>query len=134
MAIKVFVNSEKLRQLVSSKEFYWLNLRQVHYEEFDFVNVQCTLCETYHSISNLRQCSYLLDCLNLLYDVGITLDNQVILSKTKRGGSELADLMDSLIFLRQEELSTTLAQFDFRKIGQLYCRLLKIFENNLVLL
>lgn len=130
---EIFIGYNTLKEFTTSKEFYRLRLSQVNCDEFDFVNVQCTLCENYHSISNLRQCSYLLNCLNLLYDVGITLNSQVILSKTKRGGSELADLMDSLTFLRQEELSATLAQFDFRKICLLYGRLLKVFENNLVL-
>lgn len=132
MIIEPFKFSEEFRQLILSKEFYRLDLQTIHYVEFDFVNVQYSVCENFNQPLNLRQCSYLLNCFNMLYDVGITLNNKAIVSKLRRGQSELADLMDVLTFITEDELSSELSRFDFLKICRLYKKLLKEFDSNVI--
>jgi RHS repeat-associated protein len=84
-------------------------------------------------VGNLVQCAKVLNCLNLLYDVGMTLNDKTILSEMKRGHGELADLMDTLTFIKKEDLHI-LEQFDFHLICNLYTRFLKFFEQKTVVL
>lgn len=130
--IEAFKSYEEFKQLILSKEFYRLNLHTIHYVEFDFVNVQYSVCENFNQPLNLRQCSYLLNCFNMLYDAGITLNNKAIVSKLRRGQSELADLMDVLTFITEDELSSELSRFDFLKICRLYKKLLKAFDSKVI--
>jgi hypothetical protein len=95
-------------------------------EHFDFVSVQQIICR--HQFNNLMQCAKVLNCLNFLYDVGMTLDEKTILSEMKRGHGELADLMDTLTFIKKDELHV-LNQFDFHLICQLYTRFLEFFDQ-----
>jgi hypothetical protein len=101
-------------------------------DSFDFISVQNIICGN-DKFCNLTQCAEVLDCLNLLYDVGMTLNEKTIISTMKRGQSELADLMDTLTFLKQEELSV-LDKFDFHVICDLYTKFLKFFDERTVVL
>jgi cation transport ATPase len=71
--------------------------------------------------------------LQVTKDVGITLNEKTILSTMKRGHGELADLMDTLTFIKKEELHI-LEQFDFHLICNLYTRFLKFFDQRTVFL
>ncbi len=100
-------------------------------ECFDFVSVQNIICR--HQISNFVQCAKVLHGLNFLYDVGMTLNEKTIIFEMKRGHGELADFMDTLTFIKKEELHI-LEQFDFHLICNLYTRFLKFFDQRTVVL
>lgn len=127
--IEIFLGSARLKEFVFSKEFYRFHFNRLNCDEFDFVNLEQMLCHGRRAITNLSECSQLLDTLNIMYDVGFTLQNGVILSKMRRGKSELADLMDTLTFIRT---LSELKPFNFSKICSIYKKLLKEFESEVI--
>jgi hypothetical protein len=125
--LNIFSGYNKLNAFVTDNDFS----NNIDIECFDFVSVQQIICR--HQIGNLLQCAKILNRLNFLYDVGMTLNEKTILSEMKRGHGELADLMDTLTFIKKEELHI-LEQFDFHLICNLYTRFLKFFEQRIVVL
>jgi len=130
--IEAFKSAVEFKQLILSKEFYRLDLHAISYVEHDLVDVRYSVCENFNQPLNLHQCRYMLMCFNMLYDAGITLNNKAIVSKLRRGQSELADLMDVLTFITEDELSSELSRFDFLKICRLYKKLLREFDRNVI--
>jgi hypothetical protein len=121
-SLSIFPGYNKLDVFFTDNDFS----NNIDIEHFDFVSVQQIICR--HQFNNLMQCAKVLNCLNFLYDVGMTLDEKTILSEMKRGHGELADLMDTLTFIKKDELHV-LNQFDFHLICQLYTRFLEFFDQ-----
>lgn len=106
--------------------------KNIEIDCFDFTLVQDIICKK-KQLSSIIQCMDALDCLNFLYDVGMTLNEKNILSVMKRGHGELAGLMDTLTFIENHELHV-LEQFDFCVICNLYTQFLKFFDKRSIIL
>jgi hypothetical protein len=70
---------------------------------YDFCSMTQALSHSDWGVWSLDACSTVLDCLNLLWDAAVTLENDSVIS-VMDGRSGLGELMNILTFINEEEL------------------------------
>lgn len=91
---------------------------------YNFDRIGRLLSEGQWATWRLKTCSQILDSLNMLSDIGVTVDDEWIKSQIGTSSSQIGAFMDTLTFVTRQDLQI-LSRFDFEHISRVYSQILQ---------
>ena len=91
---------------------------------YNFDRIGRLLSEGQWATWRLKTCSQILDSLNMLSDIGVTIDDEWIKSQIGTSSSQIGAFMDALTFVTKQDLQI-LSRFDFEHISRVYSQILQ---------